>query len=179
MSNRFGSYGSVLVVDDDVMFRDGVAARLRDAGWAALVAPDYEEGLKRFAENQDVRVVILDHPTIGCDASAIVKALKRCRPEATIIGNSGADRRSEFAAAGVDDYLQKPWRIADLMSVLRLPLGACVECGLPLPLRMAGPDETAQHWVCASCGARYQGIYVAALAGEVGRYVVRADQLDA
>ncbi len=147
--------GTVLVVDDDAVFRGAVVEQLKRVGIAVRAVESYESGLEAAQGDPSVRVVLLDHPTVGARVDLMVDALRAIRPDALIIGNSGADRRLEFAAAGVAQYLQKPWRMPEFLSLLRRRIGVCVECGRPLPLRLPGPDETGQRWVCATCGARY------------------------
>ena len=87
-----------------------------------------------------------------------VARFKKLRPEAILVGNSGSDRRDEFAVAGVGRYLDKPWGLDDLLALLRERYGNCVDCGMPLPLRRPRSNETGTSWACAACGSRYWGI---------------------
>lgn len=174
LSTGDASPDHVLIVDDDPCFRDVVLAQLHQAGYTAHAAANYEDGLKLASDDEQIRLVILDHPSVGSRVDGIVGALRRARPNAMIVGNSGSDRRGEFAMAGVVDYLQKPWRLADLMSLLRRPLDACVCCGRPLPLRRPGLGEIGSSWVCVSCGARYRAVLDEAAPADLQRYVASA-----
>jgi CheY-like chemotaxis protein len=153
------STGRVLIVDDDDGFRGALVKQIQSAGGAAAGAESYEEALGLVERHPEIRVVILDHPTVGSDVGLIVEALRRLRPELAIVGNSGADRRAEFADAGVTRYLQKPWRLADLVALLSGRYESCVGCGSPLPLRRPGPGENGCSWICVSCGARYRAVF--------------------
>lgn len=148
----------VLIVDDDGLFREVMARRLTQAGQATVVAPSYEEGLRLLERFSSIGVVILDHAPTKDGMTRVVELIRAVRPTIQVVGNSGSDRRAEFAAAGVTSYLQKPWRVEDLLELLRRPIGNCGECGLPLPLRQPYPNEAGQSWCCAFCGARYHAV---------------------
>ena len=70
----------------------------------------------------------------------------------------------------------KPWRVEDLINVLTGHIGNCIECGLPLPLRRPQPDDEAQSWVCAECGARYYAVRDEGFPVEIQRNVRQANQ---
>jgi hypothetical protein len=46
-----------------------------------------------------------------------VRRLHWQRPDLPLVGTSGSDHRSEFAARGVDRFLPKPWALDDLIRV--------------------------------------------------------------
>ena len=106
----------------------------------------------------EIDVVLLDHPTAGTKIDEVVESLRAAKPGLTIVGNSGADRRQEFARAGVKRFLDKPWRVDELITILKGRMRSCGECGLPLPLRRPLEGEVGGHWVCAFCGSRYLGL---------------------
>jgi len=153
-----GVDGQVLVVDDDTDYRVAIAGQLRLAGCGVMEAPDYNAALQVVRRHRDISLVILDHPTGTARVEGIVEALRAIGANTTIVGNSGADRRIEFAEAGVELYLQKPWRPADLAALLRGCIRTCVECSSPLPLRRPRVGEAGETWICASCGARYHAV---------------------
>ena len=166
----------VLIVDDDELFRDAVGLQLEQSGWAVHSAESYKEALRLFQYNESIKLVILDHPTVGANVRGIVHLLRSVRPDTVIVGNSGASRRTEFAAAGVSQYLQKPWRLADLLGILNRRIRSCVECGIRLPLRQPGPDETGRSWACAFCGSRYRALLDDASEPEIRTNAVAADE---
>ncbi len=156
MKSQHLSDSHVLVVDDDAMFRKVLCAQLEQVGCHVVAADSYDQALELFHRDPRISLVILDHPTVGAGLREMVARLRHIRQTVTIVGNSGLDRREEFAAAGVDKYLDKPWRLPDLVNVLEDGLIRCVECGRRLPLRHPRPGEPAGNWVCVSCGARYR-----------------------
>jgi CheY-like chemotaxis protein len=171
-----GVDGQVLVVDDDAEYRAAIVGQLRLAGCGVLEAPDYDVALQLFRSCADVQLVILDHPTGAARVDGLVANLRAIRQDATIVGNSGADRRVEFAAAGVPLFLQKPWRPADLATLLRGGISTCGECSSPLPLRRPRPGEAGTTWICASCGSRYYAV-LDEEAGDDLRVYVRPEAL--
>lgn len=150
--------GCVLIVDDSDVFRDSMRWQLNQIGCEALVSASYGHALELLKENSNISVVVLDHLTISGDMASVVRDFKAARSNVLIVGNSGGDRKAEFASVGVDQYLQKPWRAAELLAFARRKLGNCVECGIELPLRHPGPNEIGRSWTCAFCGARYNAI---------------------
>jgi CheY-like chemotaxis protein len=165
----------LLIIDDDADFRRVVVAQLRSAGCAASTAASYEEGIRVLEGDDSINAVLLDHPTVSSRVVGVVDTLRRARPSAAIVGNSGSDRRREFALAGVSRYLQKPWRLDDLARVLSTRVEACVTCGRRLPLRLPVPGEQGESWVCASWGARYFALLDECAPEELRPYATRAD----
>lgn len=157
MSARWPSNSHALVVDDDETFSGSIALQLTQAGCVCHTADSYEEGVRVLRSESAIEVVILDHPPTGAEVGKLVELLRAIRPGLTIIGNSGADRRSDFFSAGVTRYLQKPWRVEQLISLVRERIGAC-GCGLPLPLRRPREGEVGGHWACAFCGSRFLAV---------------------
>lgn len=168
----------VLIIDDERGFRDVVVAQFAQAGAKAVAAESYEAGLQVFARDPEIKLVILDHPTVGCRVEGIVNSLRDLRPDVTIVGNSGGHRQAEFATAGVDKYLQKPWRLPELLALIAPRIEYCIDCQRPLPLRLPLPGEIADRWICASCGARYRAVLVEGADEEQRRYVLRADAIE-
>jgi CheY-like chemotaxis protein len=150
--------GHVLVVDDKDTARRAVTAQLQGAGAICHSACDHGEGLRLAERDPRIGFVVLDYDISGGQASAFIQQLSSVRPDLVVVGTSGGDRREAFAALGVTRFLQKPWRVDDLLNLLRDRIGSCVECGLPLPLRRPLGNEPARSWICCGCGARYRGV---------------------
>lgn len=129
--------GRFLIIDDDAALRETVVAQLRCAHCDTIAVETWEEGLAAFRRDPAINVVLLDHPTVSNGIESIVATLWAIRPGTTIVGNSGFDRRADFAVAGVTRYLQKPWRLADLFALLP---ATALTCGARC---YAVPDDTA------------------------------------
>lgn len=170
---RLPLIGHVLIVDDDPLHRDTVAEQMERAGIPARVADTYEQGLQVFRTDKQIQLVILDHPLVGGNVTQAVEQFRTLSEHVAIVGNSGQDRSEEFAAAGVDKFLHKPWRLDDLSALLVRRIEACVHCARPLPLRCPGPGEEGESWICASCGCRYRALIDELAKSELHPYVVR------
>ena len=102
----------VLIVDDEPLFRLGVAAALADDERLEFIiseAGDGDAGLARIAsEEPEVVLLDLNMPRLG--GHAVLRQVKKRWPEIPVIVLSGSDspedrRRAE--EAGVDAYIRK------------------------------------------------------------------------
>lgn len=153
-----GSSDMILVVDDDAIFRDALRRQLSQQGLACVTAASYEAALRTIRQTPGLSCVVFDNIGGPLRLVDVVREVRRLRPDLTLVGNSGSDRRREFAEAGITEYFQKPWPAQELRFVLRGAIRQCVDCELPLPLRRVGPGEDGQTWVCAGCGSRYYAV---------------------
>ncbi len=108
----------VLMVEDDAPLANVVARGLRQAGLAVDVASDGEEALAK-AEVTPYDVVVLDRDLPGIHGDDVCRALLRTSPTPRIIMLTAAgnvDARVEGLAIGADDYLPKPFAMAELIA---------------------------------------------------------------
>jgi DNA-binding response OmpR family regulator len=111
----------VLVVEDEAALADVVARGLRQAGLAVDVASDGEEALTK-AEVTPYDVVVLDRGLPGIHGDDVCRALLRTSPTPRILMLTAAgnvDARVEGLAIGADDYLPKPFAMAELVARVR------------------------------------------------------------
>ncbi|MDP9472563.1 MAG: response regulator transcription factor [Chloroflexota bacterium] len=111
----------VLMVEDDAPLANVVARGLRQAGLAVDVASDGEEALAK-AEVTPYDVVVLDRDLPGIHGDDVCRALLRTSPTPRIIMLTAAgnvDARVEGLAIGADDYLPKPFAMAELIARIR------------------------------------------------------------
>ena len=148
---------SFLIIDDDEHFRGFVVGQLRARGCECRAAASYEEAIQ-IARTWAPKYALLDHIGVAANIAAVSDQIRTAAPEIKLIGNSGSDRRAEFADAGVADYLQKPWPLDDLFHLISGRIQVCVDCGLELPLKRPQSGQQGQTWVCAGCGSRYLAI---------------------
>lgn len=116
---RWPFVGRVLIVDEQELYRRFTTAMLQAAGTGCYAAQTHEQALRLFEKDDGIEYVIVDYGEPGGDVCSLLRRLKALRPEATIIGSSGDDRRSEFAVLGVTRFLPKPWRLPDLINLLQ------------------------------------------------------------
>ena len=108
----------ILVVEDD---RDGgayVKRALGEAGHAVDLANDGRSGLM-LAIGEASDVIVLDRMLPSVDGLAILRAMRASSiptPVLILTAVSGIDDRVEGLEAGADDYLPKPFAMAELLA---------------------------------------------------------------
>lgn len=111
----------VLVVEDEWELADVVARGLRQDGLAVDIAADGEEALEK-AIATPYEVVVLDRGLPGISGDAVCRALLASSPAPRILMLTAAgnvDARVEGLAIGADDYLPKPFVMAELVARIR------------------------------------------------------------
>ncbi len=107
-----------LVIEDDVTLGEFVEQGLREAGFAVDRATDGEEGLA-LALNTPFDVAIVDIMLPGRDGLSVVEELRRRRvmfPVLILSAKRSVDDRVRGLQAGGDDYLTKPFALAELLA---------------------------------------------------------------
>jgi DNA-binding response OmpR family regulator len=111
----------VLVVEDEEDLADVVARGLRQAGLAVDIAYDGEAALEK-AVATPYEVVVLDRGLPGIPGDAVCRELLVSTPTPRILMLTAAgnvDARVEGLAIGADDYLPKPFVMAELVARIR------------------------------------------------------------
>ena len=137
----------ILVIEDDAALADVLARGLRQDGLAVDLAPDGEEGIEK-AEITPYDVVVLDRGLPGMSGDEVCTALIAFDPSPRIIMLTAAgnvDARIEGLSPGADDYLPKPFVMAELIARIRA-LGRRPAASTP-PQLIAGDliIDTAKH----------------------------------
>jgi CheY-like chemotaxis protein len=109
----------VLVVDDEEAVREVAAAALESAGYQVLSAADGLEGVALFEKHRrEIVAVLLDAsmPRMsGEDTLARIRALAERVPVLVTSGYSERDAIARFEGAGVEGFIQKPFRASQLV----------------------------------------------------------------
>jgi CheY-like chemotaxis protein len=108
----------ILYVDDDPSVRWLTSVFLQDAGAICFPASTHDQAVALAGGEPKLALAILDFQMPDDDVGHLVKRLRAARALLPLIGTSGADRRSEFAARGVTRFLEKPWQLGDLLRAL-------------------------------------------------------------
>ncbi len=113
---------TVLVVDDDPTMVQLLTLTLEPDGFRVVTASDGESAL-RVAANERPSLVLLDWQMPGADGIEVTRALRnhsdpvlRDVPIVLITSQSGEENTAAGFAAGVTDYLTKPFRPAHVRS---------------------------------------------------------------
>ena len=117
----------LLVVDDHPLFRDGLAALLRQANphTQVLQACDGEAGMALVTATDDLDAVFVDLMMPGLAGEAAVKEFARRRPELPVIVLSSSESPSDVKRvlnAGALGYIPKSASPQTVLSALQLVL---------------------------------------------------------
>ncbi|MDJ0391014.1 response regulator transcription factor [Roseomonas sp. E05] len=121
----------ILVVEDDASTRDYLAKGLTEAGYVVDAAANGRDGLF-LAAAEPYDLMVIDRMLPGLDGAGIVRTVRAAGVRAPILlltTMGGIDDRVDGLNAGADDYLVKPFALAELLARLnalarRPPLGA-------------------------------------------------------
>jgi two-component system, NtrC family, response regulator HydG len=112
---------SILIVDDLISIHEMLEAVIQPTGYKTTFATDGEKGIARYkAEKYDM--VLADIDMKPMDGITMLKQLKVFDPTAVvIIMTAYASTESAISALkyGAFDYLQKPFKVDELMQTLR------------------------------------------------------------
>lgn len=111
----------LLVIEDHAPLRDGLCQFLREAGYLVDSQATGDEGLWA-AEGGEYDVVLLDLMLPGIDGTTILRRLRAMENPVHILvisARDGLDDRLEVLDAGADDYLVKPFPLAEALARVR------------------------------------------------------------
>ncbi|MFC9357274.1 response regulator transcription factor [Rhodococcus sp. NPDC057014] len=115
---------SVLVVDDDEDVRTSLERGLRLSGFTVLTAVDGADALRVVSEQRpDAMVLDMNMPVI--DGTGVVTALRAMSndiPICVLSARDTVDDRISGLESGADDYLVKPFVLAELIARIRAML---------------------------------------------------------
>lgn len=117
------SHGVVLLADDEESIRSLGCRLLERVGFEVLVAGDGREAVDLFGQNTGrIRLVILDVTMPRLDGYACYCELRRLNPDVKVIMSSGYNEQevsSHFVGQGLAGFVQKPYKSADLIAIIR------------------------------------------------------------
>ncbi|MCG3863693.1 MULTISPECIES: response regulator transcription factor [unclassified Photobacterium] len=108
----------VLVIEDDVTTREFIAQGLREHSFVVDEAEDGHQGLM-MATSCEYQLIILDRMLPMLDGLKVLAALRATENETPILILSAMDSVEDRVAgltAGSDDYLTKPFALAELIA---------------------------------------------------------------
>jgi two-component system response regulator MprA len=112
----------ILVVDDERAVRESLRRALDLEGYSVELAADGEEALERLALEPPPDAVILDILMPGVDGLEVCRRLRvdgNHVPILMLTARAEIDSRVAGLDAGADDYLPKPFALAELLARLR------------------------------------------------------------
>ena len=114
----------LLIVEDDDLLRDGLCAQLLNAGHSVGSASDGAHALT-LLETTRFDAVILDLGLPVVDGISVLKWVRQrlaALPVLVLTARDGVDDRVQGLNAGADDYLTKPFDMAELLARLQAML---------------------------------------------------------
>ncbi|HVC78616.1 MAG TPA: response regulator [Candidatus Micrarchaeaceae archaeon] len=111
---------TVLVADDNDVAQRLCRRVLEKAGYNVLIAVDGLQAVD-VAMSQRPAMILMDVAMPGIDGIEAMKRIKAEIPNQPIViasAHSMASDRERFLAAGADDILSKPFRLADLVAIV-------------------------------------------------------------
>lgn len=111
----------ILVVEDEPDLLEVLAQSLREDGYAVDTAFDGREGLRR-ARSTPYDALVLDLMLPGMDGWTILKELRKqgnAVPVLILTARDALSDRVKGLDLGADDYLAKPFELAELLARLR------------------------------------------------------------
>lgn len=111
----------VLIVEDEPDLRSSLARALRDEEYAVDVAEDGEEAIER-ALAHDYDAIILDVMLPGKNGWEVLEQVRRAKPTPVLMLTARDNLKDRLRGldSGADDYLIKPFYLAELMARLRV-----------------------------------------------------------
>ena len=145
---------SILLVEDDAPTRRALEANLEAHGYGVRAAVDGEEALVLW-ELRRPDLVLLDLGLPGIDGIGVLRRVRRDATTPVVILSARGQERDKVEAldAGADDYLAKPFGMAELHARVRAALRRTMVGGVvPDGSISAGPlrFDPARHLVTVS-----------------------------
>jgi two-component system, OmpR family, response regulator MprA len=113
----------ILVVDDDAAVRESLGRALRLEGYDVELASDGLEALERLQGNgDDPDLVVLDVLMPNIDGLEVCRRMRRMGSRLPVLMLTARDEVTDRVAgldAGADDYVVKPFALAELLARVR------------------------------------------------------------
>jgi two-component system, chemotaxis family, chemotaxis protein CheY len=115
-----------LIVEDSAQVREMLAVALGDAGFIVVTADDGYEGLA-CARRERPDLILTDIEMPNLDGICMIERLRQepelSRTPVLVLSAVNAGRLAQAAAAGATSVMEKPVRLAQLISTIRQTLG--------------------------------------------------------
>ncbi len=119
--------GTVLVVDDEPLVTELAGDILRRFRYSVLKASSGEEAVNLYQQkSREIVAVVLDIVMPGMDGREVFRRIRTINPEVKVVVSSGYshDRDAdELLEQGASGFVQKPYRIAELIRVVNETVG--------------------------------------------------------
>jgi DNA-binding response OmpR family regulator len=131
---------TILLVEDDPSILRGLQMNLGLEGFRIITARDGDEALK-FARQHRPDLIVLDLMLPKRDGVEVIRELRTTDPDTPVVVLSAKDQEGDKVLAlslGADDYMTKPFGVAELVARIRASLRR---------RRRSGNEPQARHQV--------------------------------
>jgi two-component system KDP operon response regulator KdpE len=133
----------ILVVEDDKPLRSTLVATLKAEGYAPLEAGSVTASQQRLSE-RSVDLIVLDLGLPDQDGMNLLAALRNAKDLTPIVVLTARDNEASKVLAldlGADDYVTKPFGVAELLARIRSALRHGVQLRGAMPIVHVGDVE--------------------------------------
>jgi len=135
--------GRLLIVEDDDAIATGLALNLKLAGYTTSIARDGDDALRQI-EGEDFTLVLLDINLPKKNGLEVLSALRASDNLVPVIVLSARDGEFDKVAAlrlGADDYVTKPFALAELLARIEALLRRVAQLAPAQPIATAVDDD--------------------------------------
>ncbi|MCX6556218.1 MAG: response regulator transcription factor [Candidatus Aminicenantes bacterium] len=114
----------ILIVEDDLTIREGIADALRFHGFEVVASGEGKPGLE-MAMRLNIDLAVLDLMLPDLDGLTICRKIKDVKPQVAVILLTVRGQESDKLLGfemGADDYLTKPFSLKELLARIRVAL---------------------------------------------------------
>jgi DNA-binding response OmpR family regulator len=131
----------ILIVEDDEAIATGLALNLKLAGRATSIARDGDDALRQI-ETEDFLLVLLDinlPKKNGLEVLALMRASDNLVPVIVLSARGGEFDKVAALRLGADDYVTKPFALAELLARIEAVLRRAHPATTPPPIAPVPP----------------------------------------
>ncbi len=114
---------TILVVDDEETVLNLAGRILEKAGYTAILAAKGKEAVRIYRERRDdIALVVLDMVMPEMDGRDVFRQLREINPDVKVVLSSGfsvSGQAGTLMEEGIQEFVQKPFSIADLCNAVR------------------------------------------------------------
>jgi CheY-like chemotaxis protein len=121
---KSGSRGRALVVEDNAVNQEMARAMLDMLGFNVTTASNGREGVLAAAADRELDLILMDCQMPVMDGLAAARAIRESETDGArvaivaLTGNAMPGDREACVAAGMDDYLAKPFSLTALKAMI-------------------------------------------------------------
>jgi two-component system KDP operon response regulator KdpE len=123
---------TVLVIEDELPIRRFLRPAIEAAGWRLVESPTAAGGILEATQARP-DVIVLDLGLPDADGVEVIRRVREWSAVPIIVLSARGQEADKVAAldAGADDYVQKPFNVAELMARIRVALRHAASVGQP------------------------------------------------